>query len=217
MPTNNNQAMQLRSLFKTAGISYIIIFFAAIFANFFVLEALTTSPLETVAENSIAVRIGIVAFLLTVVFDVVVAWALYLLYKEHNYSLLSTLFRMMHAAIMGVAVFALPAVLKLATKEEILNQVESFNTIWLIGLFFFGIHLILLSKIVETPKFINIFLWLAGIMYIVDTLAHFILPNYIDYATLFLGLVAIPSIFGEMSLAVWLLLKGGKSDQITKG
>lgn len=204
--------MQPRSLSKTAGISYIIIFFAAIFANFFVLEALTTSPLETVAKNPMTVRFGIVAFLITVVFDVIVAWALYILYKEHNFSLLSTLFRMMHAAIMGVAIFALPTVLKLSSKEDILAQVDSFNTIWLIGLFFFGIHLVLLSKIVEAPKFIKLFLWLAGFMYMVDTLAHFVLPNYQDYATLFLSLVAIPSIFGEMSLAVWLLLKGGKSN-----
>lgn len=204
--------MHPRSLSKTAGISYIIIFFAAIFANFFVLEALIRAPLETVTQNPISVSFGIIAFLITVVFDVVVAWALYLLYKEHPYSLLSTLFRMMHAAIMGVAVFALPSVLKLLSKEEILNQVNSFNTIWLIGLFFFGIHLVLLSKLVEAPKFIKIFLWLAGIMYMVDTLAHFVLPNYQDYATLFLSLVAIPSIFGEMSLAVWLLLKGGKSN-----
>lgn len=204
--------MHPRSLSKTAGISYIIIFFAAIFANFFVLEALIRAPLETVTQNPISVSFGIIAFLITVVFDVVVAWALYLLYKEHPYSLLSTLFRMMHAAIMGVAVFALPSVLKLLSKEEILNQVNSFNTIWLIGLFFFGIHLVLLSKIVEAPKFIKIFLWLAGVMYMVDTLAHFVFPNYQDYATLFLSLVAIPSIFGEMSLAVWLLLKGGKSN-----
>ena len=146
------------------------------------------------------------------VFDVIVAWALYILYKEHNFSLLSTLFRMMHAAIMGMAIFALPTVLKLSSKEDILAQVDSFNTIWLIGLFFFGIHLVLLGKIVEAPKFIKLFLWLAGFMYMVDTLAHFVLPNYQDYATLFLSLVAIPSIFGEMSLAIWLLLKGGKSN-----
>ena len=204
--------MQARSLSRIAGASYIIIFFSAIFANFFVLEALTAAPLETVAQNSLAVRFGIVAFLITVVFDVVVAWALYVLYKEHNYSLLSTLFRMMHAAIMGVAIFALPAVLKLSSKEDILDHVNSFNTIWLIGLFFFGIHLILLSKIVNTPKFIKLFLSLAGIMYMVDTLAHFVIPSYVDYATLFLTLVAIPSIFGEMSLAVWLLLKGDKNN-----
>jgi hypothetical protein len=145
-----------------------------------------------------------------VVFDVVVAWALYELYKKDQLSGLSTLFRMMHAAIMGVAVFALPAALEAATAEEVLRQAGIFNHIWLIGLFFFGIHLILLARIIGRPVLITIFLFIAGIMYMVDTGAHFLLPNYDKVASIFLALVAIPSIIGEMSLAVWLLVKGGK-------
>jgi hypothetical protein len=117
----------------------------------------------------------------------------------------------MHAAIMGVAIFALPMALSLTTEQEILKQVDLFNTIWLIGLFFFGIHLILLGKIISKPKLIAQFLVLAGIMYMVDTSAHFLLPNYEKYSSLFLALVAIPSIIGEMSFAIWLLIKGGKS------
>lgn len=200
-----------RTFSLIAGGSYWIIFFAAIFANFFVLESLAIDPLATVQENHALVSAGIIAFMLTVVFDVVVAWALYELFKEHPLSVLSTLFRMMHAAIMGVAIFALPAVLTLNSNEEILMQVDTFNTIWLIGLFFFGIHIILLGKIIERPKIIAFVLIIAGIMYMVDTVAHFALPNYEAYAAIFLTLVAIPSIFGEMSFAIWLLIKGGKN------
>lgn len=203
--------MNSRSLSNIAGFSYLIIFFAAIFANFFVLESILKNPLETVQQNSMMVRFGIVAFLITVVFDVVVAWALFKLYKSHPLSGLSTYFRMMHAAIMGVAIFALPMTLTLRNELEILKQVEIFNTIWLIGLFFFGIHLILLGKIIVKPKLIAIFLIIAGIMYMVDTAAHFMMPNYKEYSTLFLAFVAIPSIVGEMSFSIWLLIKGGKN------
>ncbi len=202
--------MKPRTLSLIAGISYLIIFFAAIFANFFVLESILNDPLNTIQQNHIVVRIGILAFLITVVFDVVVAWALYELFKEHWLSGLSTLFRMMHAAIMGVAIFALSVALVSITSQEILIQADIFNTIWLIGLFFFGVHLILLGKIISKPKFIAIFLVIAGIMYMVDTTAHFLLPNYEAYGTVFLALVAIPSIIGEMSFAIWLLAKGGK-------
>ncbi|MDX1683991.1 MAG: DUF4386 domain-containing protein [Saprospiraceae bacterium] len=202
--------MNQRSLAVTAGVSYIIIFFAAIFANFFVLESILADPLYTVQENYVVASFGIIAFLITVVFDVVVAWALYELFKKHYLSALSTYFRMMHAAIMGVAIFALPVALASETSVEILSQVDIFNTIWLIGLFFFGIHLILLGKIIGRPVLIAVFLAIAGVMYMVDTVAHFMLPNYDAYASLFLALVAIPSIIGEMSLAVWLLVKGGK-------
>lgn len=202
--------MKPRKLAIIAGSSYLVIFFAAIFANFFVLESILQEPLVTIQEHHVLVRFGILAFLVTVVFDVVVAWALYELYKNHHLSGLSTLFRMMHAAIMGVAVFTLPVALMATTGQEILKQVDIFNFIWLIGLFFFGIHLILLGRIIKKPGFIVVFLIIAGIMYMVDTSAHFLLQNYDDYSSLFLALVAIPSIIGEMSFAVWLLLKGGK-------
>ena len=117
---------------------------------------------------------------------------------------------MMHAAIMGVAIFALPEVLTLASGEKILRQVSIFNTIWLLGLFFFGIHIVLLGIIFSRRRFIKLLLIVAGAMYMVDTVAHFVLPNYAEYASIFLALVAIPSILGEMSFAIWLLMKGGK-------
>ena len=197
-------------LSKIAGISYLIIFFAAIFGNFLVLEAILNDPVNTIQNDGLMVRFGIIAFLLTVVFDVVVAWALFELFKSHPLSLLSTLFRMMHAAIMGVALYTLPLTLNLNTAEQILTQVDQFNTIWLIGLFFFGIHLILLGNIIGRPKIIVFFLITAGVMYMIDTGAHFLLSDYDSYSSIFLALVAIPSIIGEMSFAIWLLIKGGR-------
>jgi hypothetical protein len=205
-----NGTIKPRTLSLVAGFSYWIIFFAAVFANFFVIESMLSDPLRTIQHDGLLVRAGILAFMVTVLFDVVVAWALYALYKEHSLSGLSTLFRMMHAAIMGVAIFALPLALVSTTGEEVLKQIDMFNTIWLIGLFFFGVHLILLGKIIGKPKIIALFLVISGIMYMVDTVAHFMLPNYKDYASVFLALVAVPSILGEMSLSVWLLIKGGK-------
>lgn len=205
--------MTPRKLSVLTGISYLIIFFAAIFANFFMLEALKTAPLETITQNHTMVRLGIVAFLITVVFDVVVAWGLFEMYPKNILSRLSTYFRMMHAAIFGVAVFALVLSLDLSSAEAILHQVDTFNIIWLIGLFFFGIHLILLARILGKPKLITFFLAVAGIMYMLDTLAHFVMPNYDDFADIFLALVAIPSIGGEMAFSVWLLVVGGKKTE----
>lgn len=204
--------MTKRQISIIAGISYLIIFFAAIFANFYVLDSLFTNPLETILNSNMAVRFGILAFLLTVLFDVVVAWALYEIFKNHSLNLLSTFFRLMHASIMGVAIFALTATLSLNDSIKILESANDFNNIWLIGLFFFGFHLIILSKMLIKPRFIAVFLFLAGIMYVVDTCAHFLMPNYSNYADIFLAMVAIPSIFGEMAFTIWLLLKGGKEN-----
>lgn len=203
--------METRKIALIAGVSYLIIFFSAIYANFFVLDSLLQDPLGTVGDNSHHIRFGVIAFLIAAVFDVFVAWALYQLYKGHILSSVSTYFRVMHATIMGVAVFTLLPILQMTSAEEILFQVETFNNIWLIGLFFFGVHLLLLWRIVRNIPIIPIFLALAGFMYIVDTGAHFVLPNYDMYAGLFLAAVAIPSVLGEMALSLWLLFKGGKN------
>jgi hypothetical protein len=205
-----NSKIEKRMLSVIAGTSYLLVFVLAIFANFFVIDSLPHNPLIIVQQNGYLVRLGILAFMATVVFDVVIAWALYELYKDNILSLLSTFFRMMHAAIMGVAIYALPATLNADAEADILKQVDMFNTIWLIALFFFGIHLIIFAKILHKPTVISWFLGVAGAMYMVDTTAHFALPNYEQYAALFLALVALPSMIGEMSLAIWLLLKGGK-------
>ncbi len=207
--------MSNRTLSLIAGLSYWVIFFAAIFANFMVLEQIKADPVGTITGQHMMVRAGILAFLVTVVFDVVVAWALYVLFENHPLSLPSMLFRMMHAAIMAVAVFALPLAMEQDSSEMILHQVHLFETIWLIGLFFFGLHLVLLARILGRPRFIAIFLAIAGIMYAVDTAAHFVLPDYDRYAEIFLMLVAVPSMLGEMALAVWLLLRGGRAGQGT--
>lgn len=201
-----------RQLALIAGGSYLVIFFSAIFANFFVLELLRQTPLTAVADHSLLVRFGIMAFLATAVFDVIVAWALYELYKFHPFSLPSTYFRITHAIIMAIAVFALLNVFTVGSKEAILGQVAIFNNIWLIGLFFFGVHLLFLGRIVKKIKFIPYLICVAGVMYMIDTSAHFLLENYDVYASIFLAMVAIPSIFGEMAFAVWLLLKGGKDN-----
>lgn len=202
-----------RHLALIAGSSYGIIFFSAIFANFFVLELLLQKPLVAVSEQVLMVRFGIVAFLIVAVFDMFVAWALYDLYKTHPLSLPSTYFRLAHAIIMAVAVFALLNVFTVDGEEAIVSQVAIFNNIWLIGLFFFGVHLLFLSRIVRHIKFIPYLLFAAGVMYMVDTSAHFLLEDYDAYAGIFLTLVAIPSIFGEMAFAIWLLIKGGKDGQ----
>lgn len=204
--------MKDNKLYKIAGLSYIGIFFTAIFGNFFVLDALKNDPVDTVANSMTLVSLGAMAFLLAAVLDTVVAWALKELYAKHQLTTPSTYFRVMHAALMGIAVFALVMLRSVAGEENILNQVEIFDTIWLIGLFFFGVHLLMLGNILKgvVPKWISYALLVAGAMYMIDTTAHFVLSNYDSYADTFLTLVAIPSILGEMAFSVWLLLKSRK-------
>lgn len=205
--------MKQNKLYRIAGLSYIGIFFLAIFANFFVLEGLKEDPVGMVSSSTTLISLGAVAFLLAAVLDVVVAWVFNDLFKKHSLTTPSTYFRLIHAVIMAVAVYALVLTRGLTDADAILNQVEIFETIWLIGLFFFGVHLIMFSRILKTvvPVWIVIALFAAGFMYVVDTTAQFVLSSYDSYADTFLALVAIPSILGEMALSVWLLLRSRKN------
>ena len=202
--------MHPRTLSIIAGVSYVAIFFLAIYANFFVIEALLSDPVGTIINSQQHVRFGTMAFLLAAVLDVIIAWALFELYRGHKFSLLSTCFRIIHAVLMGAAVFALVPISNMLSADKILVQVNTFNTLWLIGLFFFGFHILLVARIVKHIRFVPYALALAGFMYILDTTAQFTLINYESHADIFLILVAIPSILGEMSFTLWLLIKGGK-------
>lgn len=203
--------MNPRQYALIGGVSYLVIFVTAIFGNFVVLEAMLADPTGTITNSNFSIRLGIMAFLIAGVFDVLVAWALYALYSEHPFTPVSTWFRIMHAGIMGIAVYTLVAALSLTDGDAILSAVHDFNTIWLIGLFFFGMHLLFLGRIVKHIRIIPFFLMAAGAMYMIDTTAHFVLANYDAYADIFLTLVAIPSVVGEMAFGLYLLLKAGKN------
>lgn len=204
--------MNKETLYRIAGVSYLGIFFSAIFANFFVLEGIKADPVSMVANDMMLVSLGAIAFLVAAVLDTIVAWVFKDLFVKHPLTTPSTYFRLIHAIIMGAAVFALVLLRGQTDATAILSQVDIFETLWLIGLFFFGVHLMMLSNILKgiAPRWITIALFAAGAMYMLDTTAQFVLSRYDSYADIFLALVAIPSILGEMALSIWLLLKSRK-------
>lgn len=202
--------MKEKQLYRIAGLSYVGIFFLAIFANFFVLDSLKNDPLSV---SGSLVGFAAMAFLAAAVLDAVVAWVLKDLFKKHCLTTISTYLRLAHAVIMATAVYSLVMIRDMNDAGDIQNQIAIFDNIWLIGLFFFGAHLILLSNILKkvVPKWMSIALFIAGVMYMLDTTAQFTFNNYDSYADTFLMMVAIPSILGEMAFSVWLLLKSRKN------
>jgi len=224
----------MRKISIVAGIGYLIIFVTGIFANFIVIEGLVVPEDvdKTVANVSGSLglfRLGIFSFLLMVIFDLVLTWALYLLLKPVNkdISLLTAWFRLVNVALFGVAVFHLFAVLQLINgvgpmgvfehsqlNAQVMLSFISFNDIWLIGLIFFGIHLFFLGYLIirsgYIPKILGVLLIIAGIGYLVDSFASFLFPRYSDFETVFMLLVVIPGVIGELSFTIWLLLRGGK-------
>ncbi len=208
----------------------------AMFANFSVIEGLIVlndapTTIQNIIDHEMLYRAGLISFVIVTILDVLVAWALYVLLKpiHRNLAVLAAWFRLIYTAIFAVALNHLLNVLPLLssadefkslfTAEQLNAQtmllIDSFNNGWLIGLVFFGFHLLVVGILIikskgYLPKWIGIFLVLASFGYLLDSMAYFLLPNYTDYEIIFQLIVAIPGVIGELSLAFWLLIKGVK-------
>lgn len=225
----------LRRYALIAGIGYVALFVLGIFANFFVREGLivggdAAQTAANLAESEGLFRWGMVSFLAIFAIDVIVAWALYVLFKRasQELSLVTAWFRIVYTVFLGVAVIFFYQGLQLLSgvdflavfdsgqlEAQALVALDSFNSTWLIGLLAFGIHLVLLGWLLlksgEAPRLLGYVLMVAGAAYVADTLAHTLLSNYVDYENVFLAIVAIPSVVAEGWMGLWLLLKGGKN------
>jgi hypothetical protein len=223
-----------RQAARIAGAGYVIIIVSALFANFLVLDRLrepgdAAATVSNIAGSEGLFRSGIVALMVVFVADAVVAWALYIFFRRvsRDLSLLTAWFRLLYTAMSGIALLNLAVVVLLvggADAATVLGAgqrdtqamlfLDAYDYGWAIALVCFGIHLVLLGFMAlrsgYAPRIIGILLVLAGLGYLVNSLARFFLLNYEDYRDFFLLLVAVPAIAGEFSLTGWLLLRGGK-------
>jgi len=227
----------MKSLARLAGAGYLVIFATGFFANFFVLESMmvagdASATLANLRAGEGVFRWGLLSFVVMVVFDLLLAWAFYLLFKPVNagLSLLSAWFRLVNGAVFAVALYNLFGVLHLLggaaylqalpvaqLEAHIMLQLTTFQHTWLVGLIFFGIHLFILGWLVlQTeliPSVLGWLLFLAAAGYLTDSLARFMVSDYEAYANLFLLGVAVPGVVAELSLCLWLLIRGGRMEK----
>lgn len=223
-----------RSAALVGGVGYLLLFVLALFANFFVLSGLVdddsaAATAANIAESQTLFRVGLFSFLVIFILDVVIAWALYVVFRpvSRQYSRLTAWFRLVYTVFLGVAVIFLFGAAQLAVGEDYLNTFEpgqvdaqitllldAFNHAWMIGLAAFGLHLILIGFMILrsgiASKWLGILLAVAGAAYVIDTAGYGLLANYSDYEGVFLAMVALPSVVAEMAFAIWLLAKAGR-------
>jgi Domain of unknown function (DUF4386) len=156
----------------------------------------------------------------TLVLDIVIAWALYVLLAPVNQALalLTAWFRVAYAAVYLSGLSNLLAVSRLLGTsyyrtmfgdQQLLAQVQ-----WSLGSFgyslnlaLFGLHLVLLGYLIYTsgyiPRLLGVVLVVVGASWVTNTLRPFLFPS----APLrFLPVVGI----GELLLPLWLLVRGWK-------
>jgi len=212
---------------RIAGLLYLIFIAVSFFADYFAVFASGESA--TIFDKIIAddwlFSVGLIGNMLSALFFLLAAWALYVLLKPVNKSL-ALLFLLLN--LVGVAIQSL-SVLNLFTSMQLLggdvflnvfqtDQLEAqamffidmYRNGFMIAQIFYGAWLLPLGYLVYKsgflPKSIGILLMIDCFAILIWFFQFFLLPDYevISYTCLAIGVLA------EFSLTLWLLIKGIK-------
>ena len=214
---------------RLCGVLYLYIIVAGMFAELFVRSRLIVSTNAAVTASNIMAneslfRLGFSGELLHIAFDVVVAVILYALLRpiDRNIALLAAFMRFACDIVLAVASLSHFAALKLFADAEYLNTFtpDQLHTLALlalklhgdgyaISLVFFSFACLSLGYLIFRsgflPRTIGALMAIAGVCYLINSFSHFLSPAFA--ATLFPGLF-VPIFVAELSLALWLTVKG---------
>ena len=214
---------------RVGGLAYLIIIVAGALGEMFIRSKLIVSGDASATTHNIAAspllwRLGIAGDLVMHVFDLVLALVYYVLFKRvnKNLALLGLLFGMIQTAVLVankltllVPLFLLEnaGYLKAFSPEQLQAltylPVKAHGYGFGIGLIFFGFECLvegyLIFKSGFLPKFLGVLIVIAGLCYLLNSFALLLSPALAD--ALFPA-VLLPPFIGELSMCLWLLIKG---------
>lgn len=226
---------------RTAGILYVIIIVAGIFAQFFVrmslidpADASATAAAVLGAESLF--RMGIAADLVMIVADIAIAVAFYVLLEpvSRALSLAAAFFRLVQATVLGFNLMNLFVGLQLLTggagplgavaegerQSLALMFFDAHATGYAVGLAFFAVSLFLLGYLIYRsgylPKALAVLLMIAAGGYMADTLARTLLTDYASVQPIFDMVVFGPAVIAEVATALWLLIRGVRTPTLPR-
>ncbi len=215
--------MKNRQIAIITGVSLIIMAIVAVFVvGYAYAEFDTPGKIDQLTNNIIqnkGLYLGMLSgFLVILLLDFIVSYTLYKYFKDDHkiMSAVSGLIRTIYTIIFVIATYYLT---KNLNTNELTDQLaksnfEQFQTIWNIGLVIFGVHILLIGYLMKLHSKIPKILWyitlIAGVSYIVVSSLKLTCPNS-EIVTVFVIMMALPMTIGEMGLAIWLLMKGGKN------
>ena len=207
-----------------AGISLLLMAVAAGFSFGYAHSSLVVpgnaeATLQNLQESAGLFRAEIFGWVIILLLDVIVAWALYAFFKTFNrsLSLLTGWLRVIYAAVLGIAIAQLIAVLPLpdGNAEQVMQRLDAFEQIWSVGLILFGAHLFALGYLALRSRYAHfifgILLLFAGACYFFLHAGRQLLPGYGDHLAALETILALPMALGELAFAVWLIVRGGKT------
>lgn len=220
MNTNKNAPrftnISLRTAAMVAGVGLLLMAILSPIAYLNTFQSLVKFDDTALTAQNILNSIGAfrtsVIFLLTVaILDIVVAWALYILFvpTNKNLSALAAWLRIIYAGIFIFAISKLFVALQVITADgtQAMSFLKAFQSIWDMALILFGFHLLVLGYLAfksgYIPKWLGVLLVLASVGYIVDGFGKYFSPDYNLNIAQF-------TFVGEVLLIFWLLWRGFK-------
>ncbi len=234
---NTLTTTSLRKVARVAGLLYLVIIVAGMFAQFFVRQTLVVpGDAGATAANIMAsegmFRAGIAADLVMIIADVAIGLLFYVLLKHVNHALalLAAFFRLAQAATLAVNLLNLTFVLELLGGAEYLTvfEAEQLHALTLpflnvhgvgyaLALVFFGFSILFLGLLIYQsayfPGILGILLTLASLGYVADGFARLLLVNYAQYQPIFDNFVLIVAFIAELVLGLYLLIKGVRASR----
>lgn len=177
-------------------------------------------------EAGPAVRLGVVGYLVAIAGDVLRAWALYVFFEkvEPRLAALGAWMMLLHDAIWGVSLAGFLVASDLALSggdteavRAVVQALVGFERYaFAIGLFCFSGHLLVNGALAlgskEVPRVVGVLVILAFAGYAIDALASIALTTRPPWLT---GVLAPINTLGELALAGWLALRGGREAATT--
>jgi hypothetical protein len=220
-----------------AGAAYAVLIVLGLIFNFLALGLIeadnAAATVRNITDAEALFRGGLAAFIIVLIADAVVAWGLYVLFQRTSpeLSTFAAWFRLLYVAIAGAALLNLvvavrlvggtgyPAALEKVQRDaQVMSSLDGFLYGWRISLVFFGVHLLLVGFVIVksdyAPRLLGLLVALAGLGYVVTSLAGVVLPTFNrNVAVLLLAVVAVP---GEFGLTGWLLWRAGRPTALTR-
>ncbi len=179
----------------------------------------SSATLVNLNQSQPLFRLFIFLFVVILILDVIVAWSIYIFFKDidESLSLLTAWMRLIYAALLGVSLQNSVMVLQFQTynpQNEMLidSALNGFLEMWSLSLIVFGVHLCLLGylalKTKALPKTLGILALVAGGCYLATNTANLLLEDYQSIRSTVEAILSLPMAAGELGLAVWLLWKG---------
>lgn len=214
---------------RICGGLYLYIIVAGLFAEMFVRSKLVVAgnaaaTASNIMANERLFRIGLSGELLHLAADVGVAALLYGLLRpvDRTVAVLATLMRLAAAIILAVASISHFVALRLLAGAAYLNafpadQRQSLALLALrlhgdgyaICLVFFGFACLALGYLIfrsgYLPRSIGVLMAIAGACYLFNSFVRFLAPTA---ASVIFQVILLPVFVAELSLAVWLVVKG---------